>query len=50
MNKPSKIDIMIPTKYSITTDMKNPIMIPVRNQITSEHELELNILANLNFF
>ena len=50
MNKPSKIDIMIPTKYSITTDMKNPIMIPVRNQITSEHELELNILANLDFF
>ena len=49
MNKPSKIDIMIPTKYSITTDMKNPIMIPVRNQITSEHELELKILANLDF-
>ena len=50
MNKPNKIDIMIPTKYSITTDMKNPIIIPVQSKITSEHELELSILANLDFF
>ena len=50
INKPDKIDIIVPIKQSITTDMKNPIMIPVRNQITSEHELELNILANLDFF
>ena len=50
MNKPNKIDIMIPTKYSITTNMKNPIIIPVQSKITSEHDLELSILANLDFF
>ena len=50
VDKPDKIDIIVPVKYSITTDMKNPIVIPVKNEVTSEHELELNILANLNFF
>ena len=50
MNKPNKIDIMIPTKYSITTNMKNPIIITVQSKITSEHDLELSILANLDFF
>ncbi len=45
-----KIDIIVPTKYSITMDMKNPIIIPVKNKVTNEHDLELNILANLNFF
>ena len=50
MNRPEKIDIIVPTKYSITMDMKNPIIIPVKSEITSEHDLELNILANLDFF
>ena len=31
-------------------DMKNPIIIPVKNKVTSEYDLELNILANLDFF
>ena len=30
--------------------MKNPIIIPVQSKITSEHDLELSILANLDFF
>ena len=50
VDKPDKIDIIVPTKYSITTDMKNPIIIPVKNEVTNEHDLELNILANLDFF
>ena len=50
MNRPEKIDIIVPTKYSITMDMKNPIIIPVKNKVISEHDLELNILTNLNFF
>ena len=50
VDKPNKIDIIVPTKYSITMDMKNPIIIPVKNKVTSEYDLELNILANLDFF
>ena len=50
VDKPDKIDIIVPTKYSITTDMKNPIIIPVKSEVASEHDLELNILANLDFF
>ena len=50
VDKPDKTDIIVPTKYSITTDMKNPIIIPVKNEVTNEHDLELNILANLDFF
>ena len=50
LDKPDKIDIIVPTKYSITTDMKNPIIIPVNNEVTNEYDLELNILANLDFF
>ena len=50
VDKPNKIDIIVPQKQSITTDMKNPIVIPVKNEITNEHDLELNILANLDFF
>ena len=50
VDKPDKIDIIAPTKYSITTDMKNPIIIPVNNEVTNEYDLELNILANLDFF
>ena len=50
MNKSDKIDIIVPQKHSITTDMRNPIIIPVKNEVTSEHDLELNILANLDFF
>ena len=30
--------------------MKNPIIIPVQNEVNNEHDLELNILANLNYF
>ena len=50
LDKPNKIDIIASTKYSITTDMKNPIIIPVKNEVISEHDLELNILVNLDFF
>lgn len=50
LNKPEKIEIEIPKTYSITTDMKNPIIIPIQNQVNNEHDLELNILANLDYF
>ena len=50
MNKPEKIEIEIPKTYSITTDMKNPIIIEIDKEIKNEHDLELNILANLDFF
>ena len=50
VDKPDKIDIIVPQKHSITTDMKNPIIIPVKNEGINEHDLELNILANLDFF
>lgn len=44
------MDIIAPTKYSVTTDMKNPIIIPIDNKVKNEHDLELSILANLDFF
>ena len=50
VNKPNKIDIITLEKYSITTDMKNPIIIEVNKEIKSEKDLELSILANLDFF
>ncbi len=30
--------------------MKNPIIIPVSHEVKNEHDLELNILANLDYF
>ncbi len=50
IDKPEKIEIELPKKYLITTNMKNPIMIPVSHEVKTEHDLELNILANLDFF
>ena len=50
IDKPDKIDIIVPEKYSITIDMKNPIIIEVNKEIKSEKDLELSILANLDFF
>ena len=50
IDKPDKIDIITPTKYSITTNMKNPIIIPIQHEVINEHNLELSILANLDFF
>ncbi len=50
INKPKKIDIISPQTYSITTNMKNPIIIEADKEITSEQDLELSILANLEFF
>ena len=50
IDKETKIDIITPSKYSITTNMKDPIIIEVDKEITSEHDLELSILANLEFF
>ena len=50
INKPDKIDVIVPLKYSITTDMKNPIIIPIHYEVNIEHDLELNILANLDYF
>ena len=50
IDKPNKIEIETPKTYSITTDMKNPIIIPVNHEVKNEHDLELNILANLDYF
>ena len=50
INKPDKIDIIIPKKYSITTDMRNPIIIEVNKEVKTEKDLELSILANLEYF
>ena len=50
IDKSEKIDIITPTKRSVTTDMKNPIIIPVNYEVKNEHDLELNILTNLDFF
>ena len=50
IDKPEKIDIIVPQKYLITTDMKNPIIIEIDKEIKSEQDLELSILANLDFF
>ena len=30
--------------------MKNPIIIPGNNEVKNEHDLELSILSNLDFF
>ena len=30
--------------------MKSPVIIPIINEVNNEHDLELNILANLNYF
>ena len=40
VDKPDKIDIIASTKYSITTDMKNLIIIPVKNEVISEYDLD----------
>ena len=50
INKPDKIDIIVPIKPTITTDMKNPIIIPIDKKVTNEYDLELNILAHLDYF
>ncbi len=50
IDKPEKIEIISSQKYSITNDMKNPIIIGVNQEIKTEQELEVNILANLDFF
>ena len=50
VNKPEKIDIITTSKYTITANMKDPIIIEVDKEITSEQDLELSILANLDFF
>ena len=50
LNKPAKIEIEMPKTYSITTDMKNPIIISIQNKVNNEHDLEVSILANLDYF
>lgn len=50
IDKPEKIEIIPYQKYSITNDMKNPIIIEVNQEIKTEQELEINILANLDSF
>ena len=50
IDKPDKIDVIVLEKYSITTEMKNPIIIEVNREIKSEKDLELSILANLSYF
>ena len=50
IDKPDKIEIIPSQKYAITNDMKNPIIIEVNQEIKTEQELEINILANLDSF
>ena len=50
INKPEKINIISREKYSITTNMKDPIIIKVDKEVTSEQDLELSILADLEYF
>ncbi len=50
IDKPEKVEIIPFQTYSITNDMKNPIIIEVNQEIKTEQELEINILANLDFF
>ncbi len=50
INKPEKINIISREKYSITTNMKDPIIIKVNKEVTSEQDLELSILADLEYF
>ena len=38
INKPDKIDIIVPEKYSITIDMKNPIIIEVNKEVNTEKD------------
>ena len=47
IDKPEKVEIIPFQTYSITNDMKNPIIIEVNQEIKTEQELEINILANL---
>lgn len=41
LDKPEKIEIELPKKYLITTNMKNPIIIPISHEVRNEHDLEL---------
>ena len=50
IDKEIKINILIPQKNKITTNMKNPIIIEIDKEIKNEHDLELSILANLDYF
>lgn len=52
IKKPDKIEILLPTnKYSLLNTMKDPIILEIEKEITSEHDLEISILAKLqNFF
>ena len=50
IDKPDRIDIIVPEKYTITTDMKNPIIIEVNKEVKTEKDLELSILSNLSYF
>ncbi len=50
IDKPEKVEIIPFQTYSITNDMKNPIIIEVNQEIKTEQELEINILANLDSF
>lgn len=50
VNKPKKVEIITAQKYSISNDMKNPIIIEIDKEIKNEKDLELSILANLDYF
>ncbi len=53
INKPEKIEIIQPTiKYSITSNVHNPILLELNEgeEITSEHDLEIALLARLKSF
>lgn len=41
LDKPEKIEIELSKKYLITTNMKNPIIIPISHEVRNEHDLEL---------
>ncbi len=53
LEKPEKIEIIQPTvKYSITSNIHNPILLELNDgeKITSEHDLEIALLARLKSF
>ncbi len=53
INKPEKIEIITPIpKYNIMDNIQNPILLELneREEITSEHDLEIALLARLKSF
>lgn len=51
LNKPEKIEIIQPIQnHSLFPTIKNPILIEVDKEIVTEHDLEISLLSQLQFF